>query len=483
MRKAINLKYYIIILLCIISVTIGAQSKEQLRLPSILSDHMLLQENSNIKFWGWAAPRTTINIIPSWSSDTISLKSTEKAKWETTLQTPSAGGPYTIKVETKGKSITIEDVLIGELWLCSGQSNMEWSAQSGSVDAQEDLATCANNEIRLFFIEKASADYPQEDCSGYWRVCSAESMRWFSSVGYFFGKKLQNSLQVPIGLIHSNWGGTAAEAWTPAEKIQKDGNLYKAWETLEPSTGWDNTISGIYNAMIHPITKMKLAGVIWYQGEANVTNAYTYSELMSTLIQSWREKFQTNLPFYYVQIAPYNRYPIPYSAALLREQQEKTMNLSGTGMVVVSDCVNDINNIHPAYKKPVGDRLANWALANVYKRNVGKYKSATFDKIEIEKNKIRIFFKDADSGLQINGKEIECLEIAGEDGIYYPATGKIDKHTNTILAVSKEVKSPRNVRYQFSNNAVGNLFGVNGLPVAPFRTDNVKIDLTVAVNK
>lgn len=472
-------KFYLVILLSLTSLLLSAQSNSQLRLPSILSDHMLLQQNSEVKLWGWARSRSIVKIIPSWNNDTIEAQSTEKAKWETYIKTPPAGGPYSIKVETKDKSITINDVLVGELWLCSGQSNMEWSAKSGSIDAKEELATCTNNNIRFFFVEKSSAEYPQDNCSGYWKVCTPESMEWFSAVGYFFGKKLYDNLNVPIGLIHSNWGGTAAETWTPANRIKKESELYKSWKRLKPSTGWDNTIGATYNAMIHPITNMKLAGVIWYQGENNVLNADKYSDLLTTMIQSWREAFQTNLPFYYVQIAPYNRYPVALSAALVREQQEKVMEFENTGMVVVSDCVNDINNIHPLYKKPVGERLANWALAETYKKSIAKYKSPTFKKMIIEKDKIRVFFNNAESGLKIKGKTIETLELAGNDGIFHSAIGVIDNKTNTLVVTSKEVKDPINIRFSFSNNGEGNLFDTAGLPVAPFRTDKFEIDLTL----
>lgn len=476
-------RFYFLSFFCTVSLLLNAQSQSQLRLPSILSDHMLLQQNSEVKFWGWAKPRSTVKIITGWDNDTIEVKTTEKAKWETYLKTPPAGGPYTIKVEEKDRSLTINDILIGELWLCSGQSNMEWSARSGVIDAKEEVATCANNNIRFFFINKATADYPQDDCSGYWKVCTPESMEWFSATGYFFGKKLQQQLQMPIGLIHANWGGTAAETWTPKEKIEDESDLYKSWQRLKPSTGWDVTIAATYNAMIAPITNIKLAGVIWYQGENNVLNADKYEDLFTTMIQGWREKFQTNLPFYYVQIAPYNRYPVPYSAALVREQQTQAMDFDNTGMIVVSDCVDNINDIHPRYKKPVGERLANWALAETYKKPAGKYRHATFEKMEIENNKVRVYFKNADSGLLIKGKEIETLELAGSDGVYHPATGKIDKKSNTLLVESKLVKSPMNVRFSFSNNGVGNLFDSEGLPVVPFRTDSEVFSLTPPVKK
>lgn len=233
-------------------------AQQSLRLPSVLSDHMLLQQNSEVKFRGWSDPRTAIKIIPEWSKDTIIVKANEKAKWETTLITPESGGPYTIKVLTKDENITINDVMIGELWLCSGQSNMEWNVEKGMIDAREKLPDCQNNQIRFFFVKKATADYPQDDCIGYWKVCDPESMRWFSSVGYFFGRKLNEKLNIPVGLINSNWGGTAAETWTPEKKIIHSEKLFEASKLLKKSTGWDNTLGSTYNAMVHPLLKMKI---------------------------------------------------------------------------------------------------------------------------------------------------------------------------------------------------------------------------------
>jgi sialate O-acetylesterase len=438
---------------------------------------MLLQQNTDVKFWGWSNPRTTINIIAEWSKDTIKVSSGGKATWETTLRTPKSGGPYTIKLFTKEESITINDVMIGELWLCSGQSNMEYSVNHGVLDAKEVMPNSENNEIRFFFVPKTTSDYPQDDSKGYWKVCSPESMQKFSSVGYFFGKKLHENLQVPIGLIGSNWGGTPVETWTPKEKIINNKDWVESNQLLKESDGWDRTIASTYNGMIAPLTNMKIAGVIWYQGESNTPNAYFYSDLFTTMIQSWREKFETNLPFYYVQIAPYLRYPVPFSAAIVREQQEKIQVLENTGMVVITDLVDNLNDIHPKYKKEVGERLANYALAETYGTKTHKHIFTTLKEQKIESNKIRVYFNNINSGLIIKGKSIEGLEIAGEDAVFYLATGKIDSKTNTLLIYSKEVKKPLYVRYQFGNGIVGNLFDKDGLPVAPFRTDQITYDL------
>ena len=460
-------------LLCIPNLFFGQSA---LRLPDILSDHMLLQKDSEVKFWGWANPRTKIEIVTDWRTDTLRTTASNKAKWETLLKTPKAGGPYTIQVLSKEGAITVQDVMIGELWICSGQSNMEYNVNKGVIDAETAMPDSKNDQIRFFFVEKATSDYPQDRLTGHWEVCGPESMRKFSSVGYFFGRKLNEELNTPIGLINSNWGGTPAETWTPKDEI---GNLEKVKaeaKNLKSSEGWDHDIATTYNAMIHPITKMRIAGTIWYQGESNSPNANSYSKLLTTMIQAWRKKFQTDFPFYYVQIAPYQGYGIPFSGALVREQQQKALALKNTGMVVISDLVDDVNNIHPKYKREVGNRLANMALAETYDEETPKFRFSTFKEQRIEGRKIRVSFDHVGEGITVKGRDIEGLEIAGENEVFYPANGKIDKKTNTLLVNSKKVKNPLFVRYAFGNGTIGNLFDKSGLPVAPFRTDDIVYD-------
>ena len=453
-------------------------SQSSMRLPDILGDHMLLQKDSEVNFWGWANPRSKIRIIADWNTDTIQTSASNMAKWETLLKTPKAGGPYTIQVLSEDESISIKDVMIGELWICSGQSNMEYSVNNGVIDAEAAMPESENTDIRFFFVEKATAAFPQDELTGHWEVCSPESMRKFSSVGYFFGRKLNEELNIPIGLINSNWGGTPVETWMPKDAVQNLKKVQAEIELLNDSEGWPRDIAATYNAMIHPITKMGIAGTIWYQGESNTPNAYAYEELFTTMIKGWRLKFQKNFPFYYVQIAPFQGYGVPFSAALVREQQQKASSLENTGMVVISDLVDDTDDIHPRYKKEVGNRLANWALAETYDQESTKYKFATLKEQKIEKGAIRIFFDTIVGGMTIKGKRIDALEIAGEDEKFYPANGRIDKKSNTLTVSAKQVKKPRFVRYMFGNGTIGNLFDNSGLPIAPFRTDKITYGLS-----
>ncbi len=468
------MKKLLFILLCIPNLFFAQSS---LRVPDILGDHMLLQQDSEVKFWGWANPRSKIQIITDWNNDTLRTTASNKAKWETQLKTPKAGGPYSVQILAGEEAVTIGDVMIGELWICSGQSNMEYSVNRGVIDAEAAMPDSQNYQIRFFFVEKATAEYPQDELTGHWEVCGPESMRKFSSVGYFFGRKLNEELTIPIGLINSNWGGTPAETWIPKDEIEDLENVQGEAKNLNDSEGWDRDIATTYNAMIHPITKMSIAGTIWYQGESNTPNANSYSALFTNMIKGWRAKFQNNFPFYYVQIAPYQGYGVPFSAAIVREQQQKASSLENTGMVVISDLVDDVDDIHPRYKKEVGNRLANIALAETYDKETSKYRFTTLKMQNIEGRNILVSFDSVGEGLVIKGRRIEGLEIAGEDEKFYPADGKIDKDTSTLIATSKKVKNPMFVRYMFSNGSIGNLFDKSGLPVAPFRTDEIVYDL------
>ena len=282
-----------------------AQSIPPLSLPSIFSDHMVLQQNSKVKFWGWTNPRTTVRIIPSWGQDTIIVKADNRARFEVELQTPPTSKKnYQIEVKIKDRDLIIKDVLIGEVWLCSGQSNMEWNSAKGIQDVKDELPHANNSEIRFFTVEKQTSLFPQDDCRGRWMVCSRETLKLFSAVGYFFGKKLNQELDSPIGLINSSWGGTNIETWMPHETMEEHPEFAKALQTLSTSTGWDISPSTTYNAMIHPLMPIRLAGIIWYQGEANLANGNYYASMFTSMIKAWRQGFSDDeLPFYYVQIA------------------------------------------------------------------------------------------------------------------------------------------------------------------------------------
>ena len=465
MKKLISLRF-VLILLCFLSV--GATAWSKVRLPNIIGSHMVLQQKSKVKLWGWAAASESITIKTTWDTTTYKVIATNGANWETEINTPAAGGSYTITIEGENK-IILEDVLIGEVWVCSGQSNMEWSGDQELKESIDEAPKANQPEIRLFYVNKSTSLYPQDNVEGKWVVCSPESMIHFSAIGYFFGKKINSSIKTPVGLINSNWGGTPAETWTPAYVIEKDPIIKKGAESLGQYAWWPSNTAIAYNAMIAPLTKFSISGVLWYQGESNVSSYYSYEQLFTGMIDAWRAAWNKNFPFYFVQIAPYT-YGNNINGALLRETQTKASKHPNTAMVVVSDLVPDTTNIHPTLKIEVANRLANIALKHIYNQNIGVVNGPLYESLQIEKDKVTLSFSNIGSGLMCKDKELSHFEIAGADHLFLPGTAKIigDK----IIVSNKNIKSPVAVRYAFNNTAIGNVFNKEGLPLNLFRTDN-----------
>ena len=465
MKKLISLRF-VLILLCFLSV--GATAWSKVRLPNIIGSHMVLQQKSKVKLWGWAAASESITIKTTWDTTTYKVIATNGANWETEINTPAAGGSYTITIEGENK-IILEDVLIGEVWVCSGQSNMEWSGDQDLKESIDEAPKANQPEIRLFYVNKSTSLYPQDNVEGKWVVCSPESMIHFSAIGCFFGKKINSSIKTPVGLINSNWGGTPAETWTPAYVIEKDPIIKKGAESLGQYAWWPSNTAIAYNAMIAPLTKFSISGVLWYQGESNVSSYYSYEQLFTGMIDAWRAAWNKNFPFYFVQIAPYT-YGNNINGALLRETQTKASKHPNTAMVVVSDLVPDTTNIHPTLKIEVANRLANIALKHIYNQNIGVVNGPLYESLQIEKDKVTLSFSNIGSGLMCKDKELSHFEIAGADHLFLPGTAKIigDK----IIVSNKNIKSPVAVRYAFNNTAIGNVFNKEGLPLNLFRTDN-----------
>lgn len=449
-------------------------SQGSIRLPAIISSNMVLQQQSKVNIWGWADPLEEITVTTSWDNRSYTVVCSGNAKWKTVIETPVAGGPHTIILKGNN-SLVLDNVMIGEVWVCSGQSNMEMCGKWGLKDIKAELPTALNSNIRFFHIAKSTAPYPQEDCEAKWTICDSNTLETFSAVGYFFGKNLNRELNVPVGLVQAAWGGTTAEVWTPDSIITADPVLKEAAERI-PATGMCPIIAGLaYNAMIAPVTNYTIAGTIWYQGENNTGTASTYARLFTAMIDGWRNAWNKNFPFYFVQIAPF-RYQKKNTGALLREAQQQSMNHSNTGMVIITDLVTDVNDIHPGNKHDVGLRLSNLALAKTYHREGIAYQNPLFNHILLEKRKAIVYFDETGKGLMINGKAVTELFIAGDDQIFYPAESSVRENTLTVW--SKKVETPVAVRYGFSDAAMGNLYSSEGLPVAPFRTDKwpVKIE-------
>lgn len=437
-------------------------------LPSVFADNMVLQQNSTVAIWGWSDAGETVKIVAGWNEkDTIKVKADNSSKWTTTIKTIGAGGPYSIRILGSSR-VELKNVMLGEVWICSGQSNMEWSVNHKIQNGEEEAAKANHPNIRIFHVQKIGAEYPQENCNATWTVCSPETMRSTSAVGYFFARELQQKLNVPVGIIVSAWGGTPAEVWIEKSRIESNPTL-NAHKYSEKFDWWPGTPGTLYNSMIAPFVPYGIAGAIWYQGESNCGNYQIYSQLMKTLIENWRADFRKDFPFYLVQIAPYT-YGDKGTSEYLREQQELiTKTVPNTGMVVVSDLVDNVKDIHPRNKVDVGKRLANYALAETYKQNIGAYKSPAYQSMQVEKDKIRLSFSNVITGLKSTGKIPMQFLIAGDDQKFVPATAKIEG--STVILSSKLVKTPVAVRFCFDDTSMPDVFSNEGLPLAPFRTD------------
>ncbi|MDY7393985.1 sialate O-acetylesterase [Aureibaculum sp. 2210JD6-5] len=461
--------------LLLIAILFFNQVFAEIWLPSILSDNMVLQQQSEVTIWGWTTSSSeTISVYGSWDNKKFTTKANQGV-WSLKLPTPKSGSIYSLTIEGH-ETIVINNVLIGEVWLASGQSNMQWSANSGIENAKEEIKNADYPEIRFFQVLRHKSTYPQDQTLGKWMVCTPETMQNFSAVAYFFGRKLHQDLSVPVGLINSSWGGTPVETWIDKDLIKKDSELSKAAKKIGDNPYRPKDPGVAYNAMIHPILNFNIAGVIWYQGESNRQNVPSYYESFPLLIDSWRKAFNKDFPFYFVQIAPFKYDNINgVDAAIVRDAQLKTMlTVPKTGMVVTND-IGNLENIHPINKQDVGKRLALWALAKDYGKTGLVYSGPVYKSMETKKRKIILNFDHADKGLTKKGKSLTEFYIAGEDQKFYPAKAKIVG--NTVVVSAREVKEPKAVRFAFTNGALPNLFNKEGLPASAFRTDNWEIEV------
>jgi sialate O-acetylesterase len=447
-------------------------SSATIRLPAIFGNNMVIQQRSWVKFWGWGSPGEKIKISTTWDNLVDSATVDGNARFEVNIKTSVAGGPYSIMIKGSN-TIELKNVLVGEVWVCSGQSNMEFSYNWGAPAMKTDVSKAAEPAIRFFTVQKTTSLYPQDDVLGEWKICDSNTVKSFSAVAYYFGKKLNEDLNVPIGLINASWGGTPAEVWTPAEIVNRDSTLARASQKLNSSPWWPVTPGYTYNAMIAPLTNFSIAGATWYQGESNTGTASTYAKLLTSMIESWRTKWNKDLPFYFVQIAPY-AYGNRNIAALLREAQTKVSTLHNTGMVVITDLVDDTADIHPKNKKDVGFRLAKMALVKTYHTPVRAALSPMYNSMRVDKNQVFVAIENSGTGLIQDGKMAIGFEVAGDDHRFYPALARISG--SAIIVSNADVQHPIAVRYAFNNTAVGNIFTREGLPLGPFRTDDWPVD-------
>ncbi len=498
------------ILLCLVlcaGVRPGARA--EVKLPALISDNMVLMQETPANVWGTAEPAEQVTV--SMGKAKGSATAGADGKWAVKLEglQPSDGGEMTISGKNK---LTIKNVAVGEVWVCSGQSNMEMAVQ-GVGKAAEEIAAADYPKIRMFTVSRNAITTPQSECTGKWEVCTPQTVGHFSAVGYFFGRHLLQNVKAPIGLIHSSWGGTAAELWTPTDVLSKDpayayaftnweqtkANYPKAKEAYEKAlAAWPEAVEKaksdgtkppprpnaprggddlgspgcLYNGMIVPLLPYTIRGVIWYQGEANASNAKVYQRLFPLMIQVWRQRWGIGeFPFLFVQLANYmKRYDEPTDSnwAALREAQLDTLELPHTGMAVAID-IGDGENIHPTNKQEVGRRLGLIAQATVYYQDVD-YSGPIPGGAQGEEGRVRLTFRFAEGMKTTDGGKPKGFAIAGEDRKFVWADAEIQG--DHVLVSSPSVPKPSAVRYAWADNPEGNLVNGANLPASPFRTDD-----------
>ena len=475
------------------------QSQSEVRLPALFSDNMVLQQGKPVPVWGWADDGEVITIRFRGQQVRTTAKN---LKFEAKLKPLKAGGPDTLTVSTGTQSLDFTNVLVGEVWICSGQSNMEWPLNN-SYQAEADIASATNSQLRLFLVPKNRTATPTRVIDSRWERLSPKSVQYFSAVGYYFGRDLQKARGVPVGLIGTYWGGTPAESWMDRESLeinprykteildgyeqsmkwwraemekwekekaaaQQESKPFNKGAPWQPWGGFE-----LYNGMIAPLVPYAVRGAIWYQGESNAGRAEQYRTLFPDMIRCWRRNFaQPDLAFFCVQLAPWQAIqPEPGESAWaeLREAQLlSTKMLPATGMAVITD-VGDEKDIHPRKKEPVGARLALAARAIAYGEKI-EYSGPVYRSMSIEGNTALLKFDHAGSGLEARGGELKGFAVCGDDLKWSWAKAE-SRADNTVAVTSPSVTRPLAVRYGWADYPVVNLWNKDGLPATPFRTD------------
>ena len=486
----------------------GLPAWADVRLPGLFSDNMVLQQGLPLPVWGWANPGESVQV--EFRKQHVATKAGPDGRWRLTLRAETAGGPDRFVV-TGQQRVELQNVLVGEVWICSGQSNMEWPLNR-SFESQTDIANATNPQLRLFTVPKKRATAPVDDVPSHWELCTPAAVPNFSAVGYYFGRALQQARQVPVGLIHTSWGGSPAEVWmdqatlagnpgyqrdildpfqatrrnyetalaqwekekADAEKAGAKFDKGRPWEPWRPTE--------LYNGMIAPLVPYAIRGAIWYQGESNAGRAWQYRTLFADMIRNWRRDWkQGDFTFLAVELAPWDRNkkrtleqigaePVESDWAELREAQGiVARNLPKVGVAVITD-VGDKDDIHPTRKGPVGERLALAARVIAYREKIAGL-SPRFEKVRFAKGEAVVSFKPIGGGLTSRGAELTGFAVAGPDRKFVWARATL-RGRNQAIVQSPAVPQPVAVRYGWADYPIVNLFSEEGLPVAPFRTDS-----------
>lgn len=467
------------VILCALSCSVSLQA--QLKLPALFSDNMVLQQNTQVPIWGWGYPKQEVHLTTSWDHKTYKFESNSEGQWRFNIQTPSTGGPHSFTVAQGEQKINVQNVLIGEVWLCSGQSNMEMPLKGFPGQpvkgGNESILLSTNKQIRLITVPRDAKVTPNRDFMGHWQEAAPAVVSDFSATAWYFGNLLHQVLNVPIGLIHVSYGGSNVEAWMSAEML-KDFNGIKVPENPKDIGEPNRTATALYNGMLAPVIGYGIKGAIWYQGESNYDRPFQYLELFKTMVDQWRKQWGLGeFPFYFAQIAPFDyRVFTPdtlvekYNSAFLRESQLKASHqIPNSGMAVLLD-IGEKGNIHPKHKKVGGHRLAYLALAKTYGIKGFEFQSPEFNAMEPQGSSLILSFKNVPNGLISKVKDIKGFEIAGKDRIFYPANAFLRR--KSVILSSPRVEKPIAVRYLFKDYVEAELFSTGGLPLSSFRTDN-----------
>jgi sialate O-acetylesterase len=495
--------------LAIVLLAFGPAAEAAVKPHALFTDNMVLQQGRKVPVWGKADPGEKVTL--TFNAQEVSADPDKDGRWTAWLQPMKAGGPFDMTVRGQN-TLTLKNVMIGEVWVCSGQSNMAFSVKQ-SDNAAEAIANSNNPMIRLFTVDRATSDVPLTELKGGpWVECGPQTVPAFSAVAYFFGRDLQAAIKVPVGLIHTSWGGTPAQAWTAREALESKPELkaiidgwtrymqedypraaeahnakLARWKEAaakakqegkkapqRPRDPAGPTSPGrpscLYNAMIHPLLPYAIQGSIWYQGEANAPKARQYRTLFPAMIQCWRKAWgQGDFPFLFVQLAPFERGVLKDTWPELREAQLLTaQTVPNTALAVITD-LGERDNIHPRRKAPVGARLALAARAVAYGEKI-VHSGPDYAGMKIEGDRVILNFKHVGSGLEARGGELKGFTIAGKDRQF--AAAKADIRGDTIVISSPQVAEPLAVRYGWANYPEVNLYNKEGLPASPFRTDN-----------
>ena len=446
-------------------------------LPDVLSDNMVLQQNAYIKLSGISKPNKLVRIRASWNKKEYKYHTKKDGSFKVSIKTPAGGFKKHTLTFDDGQIVCLRNILIGEVWFCSGQSNMEMTFKGFNNQPIEGAAQAINeanseNGIRMLRVKRNAQDQPVKIAEGKWQLSTTQNVPNFSATAYFFALHLRQKLNIPIGIINSSYGGSSVEGWMSRESVEKYTDLDLKQDIPDNET-WRKPVV-FYNGMLKPYTDYAIKGFLWYQGEANIDRYASYANKLRDMVTLWRNDWKLGkLPFYIVEIAPY-LYDDPVDAAKLREAQFNASKLiENSGIICTNDLVHPEEStiVHPSQKRPIGERLANYALFNTYGFDTLCVKSPHFDKMEIINNEAIVYLSDCANGIE-SSADFTGFEIAGSDSIFHPAKAILTGFNRTFVLQSMEVPTPVAVRFCFKNYAVGNVRNSCGLPLFGFRTDN-----------